>query len=856
MQVIWMKSISGMIGMTVVSFSVVMATFLAGLSLGSILLSSLLTRWPPFLLLALIECGIGGLVIGFPFLMEPLDALYSAYAPASETLPHIGFRSMISAVFLLPVTTLIGAVFPLLSAIGASTGSQGTFPPKQDAQQPGMFYFVGLCGSALGAMIALVMIPAFGLSWSSVTVGAIHIIIALCALACHKRFRLPCPLTQQDQGTELPDSQMSIRSGKCLAALIGFEIMALELIGMAYMGLIVNTTVYAEATVLAAVLLSMAAGGMLYRRLRRKIATLALIGTCLLISVLGQIALLVWAKDLAFTFDQLLREGAALHQWVQGSIARFSLVTGVLAAVAIGLPAMAYSIAFSCLCEHHVNRLAGTSADIAPVSHSVGSLYAWHNCGGAVGVLVTWLILLPLLGLTLSFLLVTGFLLIGFLLLPFLGAERPPRVQWAFPAFSFATGLCVLLWVAPSADLSYSHSAAGEGQAVLFHASEGLGLVEVIEDRTTGGKRLLTNRLRQEGGGGPDDIRIQRIQGYIPILLHPKPTDVLVIGLGTGVALSAALRDEVKQVTAVEISTGIISAARMHFGEANGHILDHPKVRLVQQDGRNFIKLSRGRYDLIVQELFFPYHSGVGSLYTREHYARCKDRLSPDGMMVQWISIKQLTAEDLRTLIRTFLDVFPYTTLWLNGDYLAIIGGLKPATLDLQSFLTRYAQLDSLGGPTGVVPDPYDFLSMYMGNDRALRGWAEGSPLNTDDNLLLEYRIPLSFSTLNSVGLGVQTLSALLPLYRPLIEFVPTDNLTHLKRFADARQIFESILKASPASIKEQFHLANTLANLGAYTKAARHYEIVLRLDPDHEDAQVKLAEVTRLLQRTIPTRQ
>lgn len=996
MEVVWIKSLSGMIGMTVVALSVVLATFLAGLGLGSVLVASLLARWPPFLLLALIEGGIGGLVIGFPFLMAPLDALYSAYASASETLPHVGLRSTISALLLLPVTTLIGAGFPLLAAIGTSRGA------RPDAQQPGIFYFAGLGASALGAVTALQMIPALGLSRSAVVVGAMHVMIALGALVCHAMFRLPRPLSESAQSADSPGrlapvpppshDRWSAWPAKGLAALIGFEIMALELIGTAYLGLIVNTTVYAEATVLAAVLLAMAAGGALYRGLSRRTGTLALIGICLLLGALGHTALLVWAKDLAWTFDQLIHEGATVHQWIQGSIARFSLVTGALAIAAVGLPALAYSLAFSCLCEHRVQPLVGTArAGIAPVAASVGSLYAWHNWGGAVGVLVTWLVLLPLFGLTSSFLLITLLLLAGLLLLPFAGAQRSgrkPRARWALPACGLAGGLGLLLWAGPQADLSYSQAAAGKGQTVLFHAAEGLGLVEVFEDRATGGKTLLTNRLRQEGGSRTEDLRVQRIQGYLPILLHPNPHDVLVIGLGTGIALSAALRDEVERVTAVEISAGIVDAARRHFGDANGHVLDHPKATLVQQDGRNFIKLTKDRYDLIVQELFFPYQSGVGSLYTREHYARCRDRLAPDGLMAQWISINQLAVEDLRTLVRTFLDVFPYATLWLDGGYLAVIGGLQPTTLDLQSFLARYAESDLLGGPAGVVPDPYDFLSLYVSDDRALREWAASAPLNTDDNLLLEYRIPLSFGTLNSIELAARTLDTLLPLHRPLTEFVATQNpsqhiqltrvseggrfllegivarargqdeparikyaeafklnpanyqvtsflaqdsaargrallvqgddrqaashleaaralnpdnadvlfdlavlrsrqgqdkdaerlyrqlvhdhpqwpqrptaefnlgvsLYRLKRFTDAEQTFESVLRAEPLSVDAHFNLANSLANLGAYAEAARHYETVLRLDHDHPDAQVNLAEMTKLLQRAVPT--
>jgi spermidine synthase len=882
LEIIWMKFLSGTLGMTATALSLTLVTFLAGLGCGSLLLPSLLTRCSPFLLLALIEGAIGGWAIGFPLLIERLDVVYSAYAPAIESLPHQGLRSIIAAGLLLPVTTLIGTGFPLLAAIGASGGA------KQDEQQPGMLYFAGLGAAALGALSALQLIPTLGLAHSSAWVGAMHLVIALGAFVCHKSIGLthqPRTSTQQAGPQRRPavssisgSDRRPLRtlwSAKGLAALIGFEIMGLELIGAAYLWLMVNTTVYAEATVLAAVLLAMAAGGALYRGLRRRTGAPALIGGCLLLGALGQTALLVWAKDLAWAFDRLIQEGGILHQWIQGSVAHFSLLTGALAIVAIGAPVLSYSLAFSSLCELSMQPLRNMERrELTPVALSVGSLYAWHNWGGAAGVLITWLVLLPLFGLTTSFLLLTLVLLAGFLLLPFTGAQSArwkPRSRWMIPACGLAGGLALLLWVGPQADLSYSQAAAGEGQTIRFHAADGLGLVEVAENRATGVKTLLTNRLRQEGGSSPDGLRVQRLQGYLPILLHPNPHDVLVIGLGTGIALSATLRDEVARVTTVEISPAIVDAAKRHFGDANGHVLDHPKVRLVQQDGRNFIKLAREQYDVIVQELFFPYQSGVGSLYTREHYGRCRDRLASNGLMAQWITINQLETEDLRVLVRTFLDVFPYATVWLDGGYLALIGGLQPFQIDLENFLTRHRQPDPLGGPASLVPDPLDFFSLYVSGGGALHDWSSSALLNTDDNLLLEYRIPQSLGTLNSIELAARSLDTLLPLHRPLTELVHTDNPSHQVRLAKvsegsrlllegivtrargqdllARTKYNEAFKLIPANYQVRTYLAQDSAARGRASlvqgddaQASEQLSLASALNPDNPDVQFDLA--------------
>ena len=238
-------------------------------------------------------------------------------------------------------------------------------------------------------------------------------------------------------------------------------------------------------------------------------------------------------------------------------------------------------------------------------------------------------------------------------------------------------------------------------------------------------------------------------------------------------------------------------------------------MRVIEQDGRNFIALTQQRYyDLIVQELFFPYQNGVGNLYAREHFERCRKRLARGGLVAQWITINQLGTEDLQVLTRTFLDVFPETSLWLNGGYLMLLGGLDLFVLDVPTFLARYNKTDPLGGVASLVPDPFDFLGQFVTHGALLRDWTSGVSPNTDDNRSLEFGVPLSFAELNTIELAARSLGALLPLHRPVTEVVSLDShqeRKHMIRLAQISKASQLVRQGIVARAQGQMEKARQL---------------------------------------------
>ena len=814
-EVVWIKLLTASIGMTVTAFGVVLSTFMAGLGLGSYVIA----RWKGTAqdqqepagrftcrLVALFQTLMGVLGIAFPFFLSWGDHVYVLTAPDTEGLRHLVVRGLYVGFLLLPVTTLHGMNFPVLASLLTR------YFVRSRTTKPGLLYCVGLLAAGLGSLASLALIPSLGLKSTSLALGATNLILALAALLASSRVPDHTPPIQDEappsrkrrvQDVVVP-APFSCSVLQTLGAIVGFLIISLEIIGAQYVWLIVNVTAYAEGILLTTVLLMMGLGSGVYLFLRGRVRNRsALLIGGLFIALVAQLTVVPTAGDIASLFDRIFQEQhqdglTILHLLFSDALLTFTI---------LGVPMFGLGMAFCSLCDLATfSPTHGQTAVVAPL----GRLYAWHNWGAVLGAVLTTFGFLILLGLTHTWLLLSA-CLVGTLALlvwrlPSSSVRDKPVPRRAVISGTWSNGLVFLLllgvlgWLATNADLTFRHAAAGSSQRVLYHHEDAMGVTEVFEERETLARTLLTSRLRQEGGSGPEEIRVQRIQGYVPLLLHPAPRRVLAVGLGTGISLAPVLRDEVEEVTVVEISPGVIEAAKRFFAQANAYVLEHPKVRVVEQDGRNFIKLTRHRYDLIVQELFFPYQTGVGSLYTREHYRQCRATLAPGGFMAQWITINQLSTDDLRTLVRTFQSVFPATSLWLNGGYLLILGGLDPLHVDLQRFLERYTLNDPLGGMPRTDPDPYNLLGLFVSHGSTVRKWTDGAPLNTDDNRFIEYSAPLAFNALNTVPLAAETLTNLLPHFRPLTDVVRVapssddarERLTHVS--TAARLLIEGIV--------------------------------------------------------------
>ena len=284
---------------------------------------------------------------------------------------------------------------------------------------------------------------------------------------------------------------------------------------------------------------------------------------------------------------------------------------------------------------------------------------------------------------------------------------------------------------------------------VLFYAEGAAGTVSV---RSSGGTVALAIDGKVDASNGADMLT-QSLLAHLPLLLHPSPVEVGIIGLGSGVTLGAALRHPIERADILEISPEVVEASA--FFEAENHAaLDDPRTRLILGDGRSHLLLSSLRYDVIVSEPSNPWMAGVSTLFTREFFQAARDSLRPGGILCQWAHTYDMSDADLRSIIATFLAVFPDGAMWRVGQGdLLLIGSLDPLGPRLQAVADHWerpgvgADLAAIG-----VQDAFGLLSLHLGGGDALRAYSAGARIQTDTRNTLEFSAPRSVIGGDRVG--------------------------------------------------------------------------------------------------------
>jgi spermidine synthase len=270
------------------------------------------------------------------------------------------------------------------------------------------------------------------------------------------------------------------------------------------------------------------------------------------------------------------------------------------------------------------------------------------------------------------------------------------------------------------------------------------------------GTRSLAIDGKVDGSTGGDMLN-QELAAHLPLLLHERPRDVLVIGLGTGVTLGAAAAHPADRIDIVEISPEVVRASAW-FREQNGEALSDPRVHLIVGDARSHLTMTNRTYDVIVSEPSNPWIAGVAALFTQEAFSAIKSRLAPGGIACQWVHTYDISEADLRSIIGTFAAVFPNGTIWMAGEGdLLLVSSNEPLDIRLASITDSWKRQGVVADLKRVgVLEPFGVLSLWGGGPRTLASIGAGVPLQTDDRMALEFSGPLAvYRTAGSSQVGL-----------------------------------------------------------------------------------------------------
>ena len=762
-QSVWMRSFGLIFGGTTSAVAMVLAVFMGGLALGSAL-SARRPAADPLRAYARVELAIGLTALATLPLLRALPWAYgvlvarSGLTGAAESLGI----AVLAALVLLPPTLLLGATVPLAVEFLARAGS--------DVHAGfGRLYFANTLGGALGVALApFVLVPALGVRGTLVAAAATSLFVGGVARRWSREIgSLPLSGRRHEAGGEKPADRGSFLR-PALAVASGAATFGVEVLWTRSYALVIGSSVYAFNLMLLAVLLGIAAGSAAYGRLRARLVRPAravglLFAGAGLAVLAGQ-----WAIGLLpigyLAALSLLPVSFAAHQ-----LAGFALCLGTMLPVTVAL-----GLTFPLLL--HLADPRGEGAQEAS-----GRLYAWNTGGAIAGALAADLLLVEPLGLQPPYLVFAGLLLAGGAgALAAAAGGRPLLRLAAVVGVAVLVGALVPRWkpwdpVLMTSGvyrygLEWAHrldsprrlsSFLREERSLLFYR-EGREAVVAVSQPKGGTRRFLSVNGKTDAGSGAEDVVTQKFIAHVPMLLHPAPKRVLVIGWGAGATTASAALHPLDSLECVEIEPATWEAAPF-FADLSGKLKDDPRFRIVFRDGRNHLLRSRGGFDVIVSEPSNPWISGVSNLFTRELHEAALLRLAPGGVFGQWFHYYNLDPADVKVELKTFLSVFPHASLWLVppvgpedgtknlGADLLLVGSREPQRLDWARLERAFAD-PALGADlraTRVAGDPAALAATWAMGRPELERWVEdrktfpsGTPLNTDDNPYVEFVAP------------------------------------------------------------------------------------------------------------------
>jgi spermidine synthase len=395
--------------------------------------------------------------------------------------------------------------------------------------------------------------------------------------------------------------------------------------------------------------------------------------------------------------------------------------------------------------------IAHVSPGAGEVAREVGMVYAANTVGAIAGALAASLLLIPWLGLQSSLRLAAALTGITAAAVCWRTVQRRGgRVALAGLGVAGVAAAAML----PSwneermANGAYRYPpalAAGdleiglEAGRLLYYREGAAGTVSV---RELPGSRSLAIDGKVDASNA-EDMLTQKLLAHLPLMLHRGARDVLIIGLGSGVTLGSALRHPIERATVLEISPEVVAASEL-FWKENRQALADKRARLIVGDGRSHLLLSNDQYDVIVSEPSNPWMAGVAALFTHEFFTAARDRLRPGGILCQWAHTYNISDADLRSIVATFLSVFPDGTAWLVGEGDVLLIGSTAALPLSEGAVAEAWRRPGVADDLARVSlrDPFSLLTMFVAQGDVLRGYADGGLVQSDDRMALEYSAP------------------------------------------------------------------------------------------------------------------
>jgi spermidine synthase len=741
-EIVWFQLLQLVIGSTGVSLGVLLGAFMGGMCVGSIGFARVVPSGRhPLRIYGAIEMAIGVCGIAVQFAIPLIGRVYIAVA--TDGLPGLLLRGLLCAVCLLPPTVLMGASLPAIARWVETT--------PEGVSWLGFFYGGNTAGAVFGCVLAgFYLLRLHDMATATFVAAAINVAVALASLGLAgitPREASDGARERTAQMAAQPWSLSAPGSGPAYLAiaLSGLCALGAEVIWTRQLGLMLGATVYTFSIILAVFLAGLgigsAGGAFLSRRALRPGAAL---GWCqlLLAAAIAWSAYMINASLPFWPINPTL----AANPWQTMQLDLARALWALFPAACLWGASFPLALAAAASPGQDPGRLAGR-------------VYAANTAGAIAGALAFSMLLIPWLGSQKSQQILIA-LSAGAALLMLWPLLWPARRDSIIGVVACSAAVASLVWLVPETpwlvtafgrQLPYTTETGH-----LLYMGEGMNASVAVSEYNDG-TRFFHVSGKTEASTEPYDMRMQRMLGHIPALLHSRPQSVLVVGCGAGVTAGTfTLYPDVQRILICELEPLVPKAVTEYFSNQNYNVLRDKRTRVVFDDARHFVLTTPQKFDIITSDPIHPWVKGSATLYSAEYFEMVKRHLNPGGMVTQWVPLYESNLETVQSEIATFFSAFPNGTVWANdingtGYDLVLLGQAGPAKIDLDALEQRLHRADY--GPVANslsevnFQSSLDLMATYSGRAPDLKAWLARAEINRDRNLRLQYLAGLGLNS-------------------------------------------------------------------------------------------------------------
>jgi spermidine synthase len=703
-EIVWLQMLELTIGSSAVSIAALLGTFMGGMCLGSLLLPRIVSEWfHPLRVYAALELAAA---------FFGLAVLY-----AMPWIQHGGAmqRGLLCALCLLPPTLPMGATLPALSRyVGHS---------QNEANWWGYFYGANIAGGVIGCLAAgFWLLRIFDMAVASYAAVGVNLLVAAIAFG----IAAVSPYESAIRKTEA-NSDSRPNAVYLVIGLSGLTALGAEVLWTRLLALTLGPTVYTFSIILGVFLIGLgigsAAGSVAAKRSHDPRWALAASQALLAIAIAwtGYVIaarLPYWDRDLS----------VKANPWLIFASDFLRCAVSILPA------AILWGASFPL-------ALASAASGNRESGRTVGEIYSANTLGAIIGAVAFSLWLVPQFGSRNA----EG-ILIALAGVSALVIFRRSVALAAVPA------TVLLVWILPPVPwqmIAFGRRMSWELSSPWkkLYVAEGINS-SIAYTQWVDNSRFFHVAGKVEASSEPADMKLQRMLGHIPALIHPHAQSVLIVGCGAGVTAGTfVVHPEVSHITLCEIEPLIPPNSARFFAAENHGVVQDRRTRIVFDDARHFVLTTPDKFDIITSDPIHPWVKGAATLYSKEYFEAVRAHLNPGGLVTQWVPLYQSDSETVRSEIATFFEVFPHGIVWGNlddaqlGYDVVLLGSVEPIRIDLDAVERRMAESPRIAASlkeVGLI-SAADMWGTFAARSQDLTQWLAGSQINRDVSLRLQY---------------------------------------------------------------------------------------------------------------------